>query len=312
MITLRQHVISLAAVLLALGVGIVLGSTSLSERLLSHVGEERDSLSQRVDELDQQRSALRGELDGARRFSAATAPMTVRGQLADRDVVLISSWDVPEQRLTAMRGLLEASGAQVSGDVRLAEAVADPERADQVRRLVTRLLPAGVQLPTATDAGTLTGGLLGPLTMLDQGSGAPQVSPEERAAALAGLAEGGFASTIGEVRPAPLALVLTGGEQRGGGAADRAGFLARFAAQVDRSGAGAVLAGAGGSADGRGAIGVARADRAVASALSTVDNVETSQGEVAAVLALSEQLDRRAGHYGTASSAEGVVPGARD
>ena len=163
MISLRQHVISLAAVLLALGMGIVLGSTSLSERLLSHVGAERDSLSARVDELDQQRTALQGELDGARRFSSATAPMTVRGQLADREVVVISSWDVPEQRVTAMRGLLESAGAQVSGDVRLAEAVADPDRADQVRRLVTRLLPAGVQLPTATDAGTLTGGLLGPL-----------------------------------------------------------------------------------------------------------------------------------------------------
>ncbi|MCA1229446.1 copper transporter [Saccharopolyspora sp. 6M] len=33
---------------------------------------------------------------------------------------------------------------------------------------------------------------------------------------------------------------------------------------------------------------------------------------MAAVLALREQLDHRAGHYGTASSAQGAVPGVRD
>lgn len=316
MISMRQHVISLAAVLLALGVGIVLGSTSLSERLLSHVGEERDSLSNQVDELGAERTALRDELDGANRFSAATAPMTVRGSLADRGVVLFSTWDVSEQDRAGMRRLIEESGAQVTGEVQLDRAIAEPDRADQARKLVTRLLPAGVQLPTATDVGTLTGGLLGPLTLLDQGAGAPQVSPEERAAALTGLSEGGFATVVGEVRAAPLALVMTGGDQAGSGAepggADRAAFLARFASQLDRSGGGAVLAGARGSADGDGAVGVARADRAVSSALSTVDNADSPQGRVAAVLALREQLDHRAGHYGTASSAQGAVPGVRD
>ncbi|GAB2646607.1 copper transporter [Saccharopolyspora gloriosae] len=312
MISLRHHVISLIAVLLALAVGIVLGSTSLSERLLSHVGQERDSLGRQVEELEADRAALRGELDGAHRFSAATAPLAVQGRLADRGVVLFSSWDVPEQDRAAMRGMVEASGAQVTGEVRLSETVADPDRSDQVRRLVTRLLPAGVQLPTATDVGTLTGGLLGPLTLVDQRTGAPQVSPEERAAAMSGLTEGGFATAVGDVRSAPLALVLTGQGRGGAGAADRAAFLARFAFQLDRSGGGAVLAGGRGSAAGDGPVGFARADTAVSSALSTVDNADTPQGEVAAVLALREQLDRRAGHYGTASSAEGMVPGTRD
>lgn len=317
MISLRHHVISLIAVLLALAVGIVLGSTSLSERLLSHVGQERESLGRQVDELEADRTALRGELDGAHRFSAATAPLAVQDRLADRGVVLFSSWDVPERDRTAMRGMVESSGAQVTGEVRLSEAMADPDRSDQVRRLVTRLLPAGVQLPTATDVGTLTGGLLGPLTLLDQRTGAPQVSPEERAAAISGLTEGGFATAVGEVRSAPLALVLTGRGPGGDGAesdgaADRAAFFARFASQLDRSGSGAVLAGGRGSAAGDGAVGFARADSAVSSALSTVDNADTPQGGVAAVLALREQLDRRAGHYGTASSAAGVVPGTRD
>ena len=312
MISMRHHLVSLAAVFLALAVGIVLGSTSLSDRLLSHVGSERDSLSHQVGELSAERTALQARLDGARRFSAATAPMAVRGQLADRGVVLVSSWDVPQQERDGARRMIEAAGGRVTGDMQLTEAVAAPDRADQLRRVVTRLLPAGVQLPTATDLGTLTGGLLGPLTMLDQATGQPQVSPEERSAALGGLSEGGFATASGEVQPAPLALVLTGGTERGDDAGSCASVVARLATQLDRSGSGAVLAGRSGSAAGAGAVGVARADSSTAAALSTVDDVETPQGMAAAVLALREQLDHRAGHYGVAGTAQGVVPGARD
>ena len=68
--------------------------------------------------------------------------------------------------------------------------------------------------------------------------------------------------------------MLTGGAATGDGAGDQAATVARFATQVDRSGAGTVLAGGAGSADGTGAIGVVRADTAATSILSTVDNVQ--------------------------------------
>ena len=85
--------------------------------------------------------------------------------------------------------------------------------------------------------------------------------------------------------------MLTGGAATGDGAGDRAATIARFATQLDRSGAGAVLAGDDGSADGTGPIGVVRADTAATSILSTVDNVDTPAGRVVTVLALHEQLD---------------------
>lgn len=307
MISMRHHLISLAAVFLALAVGIVLGSSSLSERLLSHVGNERDSLSKQVDDLSTRNAALQARVDGSERFSAATAPLAVRDELAGRGVVVISSWDVAPEDRDGARRMIESAGGKVTGDVRLTEAVADPDRADQLRRIVTRLLPAGAQLPTATDAGTLTGGLLGPLAMSDN-AGRSQVGPPERAAALSGLSEGGFATSAGELQPAPLALVLTGGQLHGEGAGSRASVLARLATQLDRSGAGAVLAGRTGSAEGAGPVGVARADGSIASGLSTVDDLESPQGRAAVVFALREQLDHRAGHYGTAGNADGVVP----
>ena len=78
-------------------------------------------------------------------------------------------------------------------------------------------------------------------------------------------------------------------------AADSAAVYARLAAQLDLAAAGAVLAGRGGSAGAMGAVGVARADPDVVARLSTVDDVQSGAGRVAAVLALHEQLDGRAG-----------------
>ena len=60
-----------------------------------------------------------------------------------------------------------------------------------------------------------------------------------------------------------------------------------------------------------GAVGVARADPDVVARLSTVDDVQSGAGRVAVVLALHEQLDGRAGSYGTGAGAvDGAAPAA--
>ncbi|MEV0701317.1 copper transporter [Saccharopolyspora sp. NPDC050389] len=311
MISLRYHIVSIAAVFLALAVGVLVGSTSLSGRLLAGVGDEQRSLQEQVDNLNAERTMLKAQVAAADRFGSAVGPMAVHGQLAQRSVVLITSDDADDQQRDAVEQLLRASGADVAGEVRLGPSFADPGRADQLRRVVTELLPAGLQLPTAADPGTMAGGLIGPLALLNPQNGQPQTGDQERAAAFAGLADGGFATASPGLRPAQLAVVLTGGRIESDRAGDKAATLARFAAQLDRAGQGAVLAGGAGSADGTGPVGVVRADPALASSLSTVDDLDSGSGRVAIVLALREQAERQAGHYGVASSAQGPVPETR-
>ena len=54
MISLRYHVISIAAVFLALALGVVLGSTAISDRLLSGLSSNRDELGRQVSDLEAQ------------------------------------------------------------------------------------------------------------------------------------------------------------------------------------------------------------------------------------------------------------------
>lgn len=308
MISLRYHIISIAAVFLALALGVVLGSTAISDRLLSGLSSNREQLSHQVGDLQNERNALRARLTDADAFDASVGPRIVNGALRGRTVVLVTTADANPADRDALRGLLGNAGATVTGELQLTDAFTDPSRSDQLSELSTRLLPAGLRLPTASDAGTLSGGLLGSLLLVNSNNGRAQASAAETTAVLAGLSDGGFVRAGPQVLPAQLAVILTGGPTLGNGSGDRAGILARFATQLDRAGAGAVLAGRPGSADGNGPIGVVRADTAAASVLSTVDDVSTAAGRVVTVLALAEQAQGHAGRYGTGGNAQAVVP----
>lgn len=309
MISLRYHILSIAAVFLALAIGVVLGSTALSERLLSGLANDKASLGKQVSDLQTERNALTARLDDADRFGTAVGPVIVKGQLDQKTVALVTTADANPADRDAVKTLLANAGATVTSETQLTENFTDPSKTDQLRALVPRVVPAGVQLPTASDAGTLAGGLLGPILLVNPQTGQSQVQPAEAAAALSALAQGGFVRAGPDLKPAQLAVVLTGGSAAGDGAGDRAATVARFATQLRHAGTGAVLAGRAGSADGSGPIGVVRADTAATSVLSTVDNADTAAGRVVTVLALREQLAGHSGRYGTAGNAQAVAPG---
>lgn len=306
MISLRYHVVSLAAVFLALTVGVVLGATGISDRLLGAVATKADGLTGQVQQLTAQRDALaaaqRADDEFARRIGAAA----VHGALQGQSVALVTAAaDGPSR--DALVGLLQQAGATVTGTVALTAAVTDPARADQLRQLTGTLLPAGAQLPAVSDTGSLLGGLLG--GVLTGPSGKAPITGPQAAGVLSGLSAAGFTTAGQQPAAASLVLVLTGGALTGVDAGDGAAVIVRMAAQLDHAGAGAVLAGAAGSADVTGAVGVARADPTVTSALSTVDDVQTGPGQISVVLALHEQAEGRAGRYGTApSAADGASP----
>lgn len=309
MISLRYHVVSIAACFLALAIGVVLGSTALNGTLLSGLAGQKEELGTQVADLEIQRNTLNARLGDADAFAGAMGPKVIAGLLDKRSVVLVTTEDAKPADRDALKQLIGQSGATVSGEIQLTDAFSDPMRSDQLRDVVTRLQPAGVQFPTAGDSGTLAGALLGSVALLNKDTAQPQSSAVELAAAIGGLADGGFVKASQEVKPAQLAIVLTGSKYTGDGAGDRASTVARFAAQLDRSGAGTVLAGDAGSADGTGAIGVVRADTSSTSILSTVDNAETSAGRVTTIMALREQLEGGAGRYGIAGNAQAPAPG---
>ncbi|AOS64405.1 copper transporter [Actinoalloteichus hymeniacidonis] len=306
MITLRYHIVAFAAMFLALAVGVVLGSTAISDRLLASMGTGSSAeLPDRIAELEAEQAELTARAGQADTFAAEVAAGAVAGRLTGLSVTMVSTSAAESEDRDATRDLIVEAGGTVAGELALTDGFTDPARADQLRDLVRGVLPAGVQLPTAADPGTMAGGLLGALLLIDEETGQPQASPEEGAAALGGLIDGGFVQAGADASPAELVVVLDGGADDVG---DRASVVARFAAQLDRAGAGAVLTGHRDAAARTGSIGHVRGDASAASILSTVDSLDRAEARIAVVLALGEQHAGGAGHYGFADGAAGLLP----
>ncbi len=303
MISLRYHAISIAAVFLALAVGVVLGASGVSERLLGALTTKADDLGGQVQALTVQRDELAASQRASDEFAKRVGPAVVKGTLQGQTVALVTASVDPADR-DAVVALLGQAGATVTGEVALTDAVGDPARADQLRELTARLLPTGAQLPAAADTGSLAGGLLGGVLFSKSGT-----KPDQEKAVLSGLASAGFVLPGDPPAQANLALVLTGGALTGVDAPDAAAVVARLAAQLDTSGGGAVLAGRAGSSDATGAVGVARADPTITTKMSTVDNLQSGTGQLSTVLALRDQLQGQAGRYGVApTAADGSSP----
>jgi outer membrane murein-binding lipoprotein Lpp len=303
MTSFRYHVVSVCAVLLALAIGVVLGASSLSSTMLGSVSSDRADLNGRIGALAADRDAARAQQTQSDRALAAAAPRLVSGRLADRSVVLLAAPDAAPADLDAVSGLVAQAGGHVTGQLGLTDAALAPDRADALRALVTRVLPAGVQLPRTTDPGTLTGALLGSLVTTGRG---PASSPAEVGTAFTALADGGFLAPGAAPAPAQVALVVTGDGPAPNqpDSAGRATTLAKIAGAVRSGGAGTVVA----SRAATGEVATVRADPGLGG-VSTVDGVGTTAGRIATVLAAGEQTQGRSGSYGTAPGAK-ALPGA--
>lgn len=307
---MRQHAISIAAIFIALAIGVVLGSGLLSSGLVSGLRDDRTDLENQVGALQDTNNELGEQLNAADGFDAVVAPRIVRGVLAERSVVVITTPDADPGDVDGVRSLIDAAGATVTGQVSLTDSFVSAAAGDDLRTRLTNVVPAGIQLRTgAVDQGSMAGDLLGSVLLLDSNTAEPQSSPEELSLALETLRSGGFiAYDNGAVAPAQLALVITGGSESEDG--NRGAIVARFVGGLDGRGAGTVLAGRTGAAEGNGPIAVVRADAALSAGVSTVDDVDRVAGRVTTILALQEQLDDIAGRYGTGPNATAVTVGA--
>jgi len=307
MISMRYHIVSLAAVFLALALGIVLGATKISSPLLTGLQGDNATLSSQHDELTSTNADLTGRVSADEKFAGSVGALAVRGTLPNTSVVLITTATADPADRDAVLSLLTRAGATVTAQVQLTNDFSDPARADELRTLASTTLPTGATLPEVPQAGAIAGGLLGSVLVIPA-SGTGTTTPEQSAAVLAALTSAGFITVTGTPAPGQSVVILTGAEITGGSEADKAGAAAYLANQLAQSAKGVVVAGRTGSEQPTGTVGVIRGDTALSAAVSTVDNVDTSTGRVATILGLVEQNGGGVGRYGFGQNAQAQVP----
>ena len=163
MISLRQHAISLAAVFLALAVGVVLGSGVLSDTLLSGLRDQKKDLQGQIAQLTDEKNVLNEKLAAADDFNTQVSGRIVHDALAGKSVVLIRTPDANDDDLGAISRVLGQAGAVTTGTIGLTQEFVDANSAEKLRSVVNSpILPAGTQLNTTlVDQGSQAGDLLG-------------------------------------------------------------------------------------------------------------------------------------------------------
>jgi Copper transport outer membrane protein, MctB len=310
MISLRSHAISLAAVFLALAIGVMLGSGLLSNTLLSGLRDDKHDLQNQINGLTDQKNALNEKLSAAGEFDAQMSSRILRDALTGKSVVVFRTPDAADDDVDALARLVGSAGGTVSGTIALTQEFVDANSAEKLLSVVNSpIVPAGRQLSTkSVDQGSQAGDLLGIALLRGKDPAAPAVDDAQRDTVLATLRDTGFLTYGSQhIGAADTALIVTGGAL-GEDAGNRGSTVARFAAGLAPHGAGTLIAGRDGSASGTAAVAVTRSDKALTSAVSTVDDVDSQSGRITAVLALQELANGgRPGEYGIGQGATAVT-----
>ncbi|WP_338537991.1 copper transporter [Janibacter terrae] len=324
MIDFRYHLVSLAAVLIALSIGIVLGAGPLNDNIGSTLSGEVTKLRQEKEALRKDGNEQRAAIEARDTYDEQTLPLVVQGRLSDRTVAVVRLAEGADDDVQALRETLEDAGATVEEPVEVSATWAST--ADEIvssrsatgeaalRDLgVSAAVPDGGQRIDQALAVVLTG------TRSPQ-DGGDRVSREQRQQAWTRLKDAGLVDGPDETPDAADLVVVVGGPVPAEDSSDTdtvdrqaegtSGVWVALTHLIETHAQGTVLA-ADEAADGTSdssPVTMARLQGSLAEGVSTVDDPAVPMGRAAIVLALVEQLTGDSGHYGTGAGAARPVP----
>lgn len=307
MIGFRYHIVSLAAVLLAVALGVLLGTTQLSGAIGDDQKAQIRSLAKDNGDLQAQLKSATALTRSDDAVTTQLAPKLVAGALKGAKVVVVATPQATDTATDGVTKALQQAGATVTGRVQLTDGYSDPRRAEDAKSFVTGgSQPAGFQLPESDDAGVLSGSLLS-YALLGDKKGDP--TPATTSEVLSGFSTLKMLRVDSDaVAAGDLAVVVSSGAVTGAEPEPRLATLTSLVSSLDNAGRGVVVVGGSAAAGASGLIGAVRADQGLASAVSSVDDADRPVGQVAAVFALAQESAGRSGQYGTAAGSEGPFP----
>ncbi len=117
MLDMRYHVISLVAVFLALGIGILLGTTIVERGLIAEQKAQIKSLRATFDEIKQKNNELSDELSAFKRFADESRVYLLPGRLAGKPFAVLAGMNTDEKALSGIHESVVASGGGVPATI---------------------------------------------------------------------------------------------------------------------------------------------------------------------------------------------------
>jgi hypothetical protein len=322
MVNFRYHVVSIVAVFLALGLGVLVGTSVIDRFTLDFLEDEVARADSAVTATQRENARLRDDLDRERdlmdRWMEASGPRLLRDRLDEVPVLVLSVEGIDEDPVEELRTALADASARYQGTVWFTERLR-LENEQDVEDLAA-IVGVGSADPDTVRRALVEGLASQLLTPRSQLPGPDEDAPETLLTKLFGA---GFAEfqQPGSNAPAEAALpvpgtrfVVVGGADADVPTADLLDPLTAAVAAEDVAPVVAAVAGPAAEADDEeralalGFVLALRDNGDVEDHLSTVDNLAQFPGQAATVLALEDLARGVVGHYGVADGAEELLP----
>jgi hypothetical protein len=315
-IDFRYHLVSIVAVFLALAIGIVLGSTELQGSTLNVLRSSSDSLKSQLSAVSAQRDALEHQANASGTFLQTAEPKLLNAMLAGDKIVIVTEPGAPSAVINGIEKAAGYAGATLTGTVAL-----QPKFNDLSGATRSSLSAINTDLATTDGTGLAPGAdqqtayqqeaaQLVATAILNQVDGEPGLTAAQAQSLLGAYAKSGFLTTSGTPwNRATLAVIVAPQAVPADGPNDPANqVLLAVAAQFAGESAATLVAGtAASSAASASAISVLRSS-SVSGQVSSVDNADSTLGQISAIWALADQLaGGKPGSYGI-SGASAVSP----
>jgi hypothetical protein len=143
MINLRYHIVSLVAVFLALGLGIVMGSTVISRVTVDALNDRLDVVQRSQGAIREENARLGQQAKQAQDFAVTTRDQLLRGHLRNVPVMVVAVAGVDRRPVDELRQALSSAQANLEGTIWFTAKMRLSSDGD-VRALATALdLPVG-------------------------------------------------------------------------------------------------------------------------------------------------------------------------
>lgn len=321
MIDFRYHLVSIVAVFLALAIGIVLGSTELQGHTIDVLQSTSTSLTNQLNAVRAQRDSYQQQASADQQFLTTAEPKLLNRALAGARLVIITEPGASDSVTSGIRQAAGYAGATVTGvlalqpafndlsgatasslsalntqlafdDGTVLAAAADPATVDQqqaAQLIATAILGRTPSVSPSAGASTSPSASAG-ASSAATAAAAPPLSAAAAQTLLAAYAQAGYLTVSGATVRATLAVIVTPATAPADGQNDPASqVLLAVAGQFAQASDATVVVGsaAGSSAPGS-AISVLRSS-SVSSQVSSVDNADTTLGQISSIWALENQ-----------------------
>lgn len=332
MIDFRYHVVSIVAVFLALTVGLVLGASFLSKAQIDFLQGQITSANNAKNSLEAKNRTANNQIGQLEGYIDSTKNNLVNNQLFNDAVLVVRGAGYNQDDVNGVLALAKQAGATITADITVNDTFSDPSSAAALQDLVANYAPRGQQIPGGDPVTQALNLLVEALTAqsptvttANAGSPSSSASPAPTGTPTTMTADWSV-RTLQEFQNIGVISVSTMPNPKAIMVKPTAAFIAApDAAVTDKqntayvslaralhgAGVGSLIGGSPVAAGTGGLITAVLKDTAATKTVSTVDDMDQTIGQVAAVFVLYDESTNAtgpAGHYGFTGITDGPLP----